>query len=584
MAQAPDGRFAKVTSVEQLRLVRSHNSGTPDLSRRGMERLGRRHYLSAMRPVRTLLLTAPLLIALAACGSTVEQTTTGAAGDDGLGAVSDGTGGLGSPVRTGGAGTTSSGTSTGGTGGAVATSSTGASTSGAGTSGGGTASGTTGGTTPRTDGATTAPRPTTGGGTPAGPVVVDVAKTGKGWDEQFVYVGITTQNDAAVAAGTLGLKGLDPGNTEKQALAVIDDINAKGGVFGRKLKAVFKDLPSVSTALDPTTAGASTCTFFTQDRPVIGVFNIVTPIDGPTFRSCLAKGRTPLFSGSLLAVDDAVGDSLAPYFVQSLGVSWNALAPALVSSLKAQGYFTGWDVRAGAPGTAPVKVGIIVKDDDVGRRVATLLTSALKSAGYSSSLVFKYAPDSNDQNPTVLAFAGKGVTHVIDTDVSLFLFGTAAENQGYRPRYGLSSYNAPQAGLIAFTPAAQLRGSVGAGWSPGLDMADAQTPALNPAAKQCEALMVRAGESLRNKRLGYAVSQTFCDGLNLFVAAAKASGGLTPEKLGQGLLIAGPRFPSSISFSTALTQGRAFLPGSYRGFGYDPVCSCYKYTTGVTAF
>jgi hypothetical protein len=512
--------------------------------------------------LRTLLAGVSLVALTAACGSTVQTTSTVSTlgGGDGLtGPVAaDGT-----PLGQSGAG------------------------SGLSDAGGAQAGGTTG--------AAAAPGGAVPGGSPAvpgavrgpggAPAAATIPPTGRGWDKSFVYIGVLTQKDVQAVASNVGAKGLDAGDQEGQAQAVVDDLNRRGGLFGRRVKIVFKDQGTVATAGDPNTQANAACTYFTQDHPVIAVLNPVTLLDVDSFRACLAKSRVALFSASVAAIDDKVGQQLAPYFYASVAPSWTALAPVLVQQLKAQGWLGGWNAQTGRPAPGSAKVGILTPDTATGQRVASEVSRALASAGAPGSVVYAYDPNntSGSVQGSVLQFSGKGVTHVIVTDSNLLPFQTAASNQGYRPRYGITSYNAPQAFLESNSPAGQNNGAVGVGWSPSFDVSDANDPGdTGTGETECKRTLATGGQTFSGKRLAEAVAFAFCDGLRLIVQGAAAGGGLTGPQLYQGVLRIAPRFSSAFSFATGLTAQRLAVPGGVRPLAFVTACTCFRYASRTT--
>ncbi|MCU1691733.1 MAG: hypothetical protein JWM64_824, partial [Frankiales bacterium] len=413
---------------------------------------------------------------------------------------------------------------------------------------------------------------------PGAAAPADVPEKGRGWDKDFVYIGVATQKDVAAAAKGVGAKGLDAGDQEAQALSVAAYFNKQGGVFGRKVKIVFKDQSTVATAGDPNTAGASACTYFTQDHPVIALLNPVTLMDVPSFRACLSKAKVPLFSASVAAVDDKVGADLAPYFYQSVAPSWNALAPVLVARLKAQGWFGGWNARTGAAAPGKAKVGVLIDTTPVGKRVATVITKALQAAGAGAPVV--YAASGSDYSGAVLQFSGNGVTHVISADSSLVNFQTSASSQGYRPRYGIHTYNAPQTFLEGNSPAGQNNGALGVGWSPSFDVSDTNdTGDIGPAEKLCKEIYAAGKQSFQGKRLAEAVAFAFCDGIRLIVGGAAAGGGFTGTQVYDGVQRTAGKFSSAFSFGSGLGPKTLFVPGAVRDLVWGDACRCTKYAS-----
>jgi ABC-type branched-subunit amino acid transport system substrate-binding protein len=423
--------------------------------------------------------------------------------------------------------------------------------------------------------------PASGGGQTPGPG--ELPAEGPGWDEKRVYIGVTTQKDVQTVADGLGLGGFDVGDQEVIARAVAEEINRQGGIFGREISLVFRDQRTVETQQDPNTAGSAACTYFTQDRPVVALLNPVTLMDVPAFRSCMAKAKVPLFSASVASVDDQVAAALSPYFYQSVAPSWNALAPVLVRQLKAGGWFAGWNVRTGTPSSAfPVKVGILADGSEAGGRVAALVQAALSAVGSNDSIVFQ-AGDPSQMSPAVLQFSGRGVTHVISVTADLLPFQIAAASQNYRPRYGISSYNAPQTFLETSSPQGQNNGALGVGWSPSLDVSDANDPGdTGPGERDCKKVLAAAGQTFKGKRLGEAVALAFCDGIKLIAGGAVAGGGLSGQRIHEGVMAIAPKFSAGFSFANALSPGRLFVPGGVRGLAWVTSCSCFRYTSGVS--
>lgn len=418
------------------------------------------------------------------------------------------------------------------------------------------------------------------GGSPDPGTTGGIAPTGRGWDRTHVYIGVTTQKDAQAAFANAGAAGIDPGDQEGQAKAVVAELNRRGGLFGRQIQIVFKDESTVSTAQDPNTTGAATCTYFTQDHPVVALLNPVTLMDVPSFRSCMAKAHVPLFSASVAAVDDEVGRALAPYFYQSTAPSWNALAPTLMTQLKAAGYFSGWNARTSTVTSAKPKVGVLVASDDVGIRIGKLLTKSLADAGYPGAVVYQYAQGNTDLSAAVLQFSGNGVTHVIAADSTLVAFQLSASSQGYRPRYAVTTYNAPQGFLQNVAPKDQQVGDVGVGWAPAFDVDDQHDPgSTGPGDVDCRAMLKKGGQTFTGKRLALSLAFAFCDGFRLIDQGAVAGGGLSGEQVFQGIQRIGPSFSTAFSFASGLGPDRLFVPGAVRPLAWSTSCSCFSYTS-----
>jgi hypothetical protein len=512
------------------------------------------------RRVRASSAGCALMALLAGCGSTVAVTGQRQQGADGLtpGGVSQGSVGTGPGGATGQlpqvvAGAPAPGVASGGAGSVV-------------------------GSTVQRPASSTAPGAAGPPGTSSAADVI--APTGRAWDRQFVYLGVVTQQDVNAVAGTFKVNGFDGGDQAAAARAVAEELNRRGGLFGRTIKIVIHDVGSESTAQDPNTAGAQTCAYFSQDRPVIAVLNPVTLMDVPSFRACMAKVRVPLFSNSVAAVDQQVGAALHPYFYDLDAPTWDVLAPVMVSRLRARGYFGGWNTTAGAAGAAPVRVGVLVADDPVGRRVAALVLRALSVGGHPGA----EALYGTDPASAVLKFASDGITHVIAVDTGLFPFQAAAASQNYHPRYGFNSGNLPWAFMQSNQSPGQNTGAMGVGWSPSLDVDDAHDPGPTSTAEpECLRMFSKAGLSFAGKRIAEAVAFGFCDGIRLLAQGAVAGRGLSGTQLYQGIQQIAPTFGNAFALGNGLGPQRLFTPGAVRDMKWDTGCSCMRYTSSINS-
>ena len=404
--------------------------------------------------------------------------------------------------------------------------------------------------------------------------------SGRGWDRNFIYIGETTQKDVQTVAQSFGVNSVDTGDQQADTEAIINTFNAKGGLFGRKLKGNYFDIKTTGNA---ETQAQAACTHFTQDRPVVAVFQAALASDTPSFRSCMAKAQVPVIAGGGQAFDDQVFSELKGYYTLAPFPSWNPFAPTLAKRLEAQSYFTPWDTTNGAKGVAPVKVGFFCPDTPIGRRVGGLVAKAFAAVGHAPSDYYYYGNGEGEASSAALKFKSSGVTHIVACDLPLFVLMTAAESQHYRPRYAISTFNTPALFLEGVSPAAQLAGSVGVGWAPTLDVASARDPGSLPAAKRCAADAKKYGVSYPpQRRFAQAFLYDSCDIIGLIVASMRQVGALTGPAIRDGLGIVGGRFDLALSFASMLSPTQHGVPGAVRDISYEGTCSCYKYRDAIT--
>lgn len=601
-----------------------------------------------MRRFGMACLGLTLATSAAACGSTVQlrpgAVNAGGAGGGGAattgdpgaatgdpGAAASGpttdlgtTGDLGTPgTGTPGTGTAASVPGSAATGGGVA----GAPAAGSGTAGAGAVGPATGNTGGRAAAGTTAARPgvattqagrapvrttapagkgggTTGsGGTagsgaaaPGGAAAAPGGPSGPGVTATEIFVGAPyTKNgeQANAAAGAAFAQGDEKAITQ----IVIDDINAHGGVAGRKLMPIFYPIDATS-AQSTDSQFAAACQNFTQDHKVFAAFG-----PGPvSYVECLRKAGVAFIDADLPFFDSGL---LAQYpNVFELGYpNLDREVALLPTALNEQGYFTPWDSTNGAPAAAtagkPV-VGIISFSSPYSQfeRVATtLLKPAIERLGYQVKVAL-VAPLVNNSDvaafssaisSAVLQFKSAGVTHVLPVDnkaaLTLF-FMNAAGTDHYRPRYGGNTANAFQAlsDSGSISDPGQFNGVRGYSWTPIIDLSAADDrddgPFSNDQRRACLNLMQAHGQNAPDTN-SKAIQLLSCDGLHFVqqMANSAASGGapLTLSSFTGAVERSGSSFQSNAHFGENFGPGRHDGPNAVYYEQYMPDCSCIRY-------
>jgi hypothetical protein len=333
--------------------------------------------------------------------------------------------------------------------------------------------------------------------------------TGPGISATTVKVGVVYINDAAAANRALGA-GVGEADAEATFDAIVADINATGGIAGRKLEPVYAPY-EVNSAQPYDAVYQQACTRMTQDNKV---FAAIAAIPSETFRGCLQKAQVVHVSDGI-SRSDATVLARYPHTYEIGSVRTDRVATHQLMALKDGGYFSPWDTSRGTAGSLKPKVGVVSSDAiSIARAVDGVLVPGLRQLGYDPVVIKIAQPQSSSQSgdavaaiqAAVLKMRQEGVTHVIpfDSNGSLTLFFTRnAEAQAYRPRYGVNTGNGMQILLDSGSiPATQAAGAVGLSTSPLQDLRPADNPDggryANPARSHCLEVMRKAGVTIQD--------------------------------------------------------------------------------------
>lgn len=512
----------------------------------------------ARRPAGIALLAAGALLLTAACGSTVQPSGDALGGGGQAGAVQQGL----APAGPGGGAPGQPGVSTDGL-----------VTSGGGTTGSVTGPGTTGGTT---SGGTTGAGTTTGstGSSGTGGSSAAVAM-GPGVTATEIRLGIPYCNDCAAGNAAAGAAGEDPGDTRRYYQAVLDDVNASGGVLGRKLVPVFHEV-SVSDNIEASQQAA--CETFTSDNKVLIMF-----FRGEIVYECAKKaGIIAWGSGGSGPLFEKYPNMFAPSTIRLerlAAVTVNAMVKA------------GWHKPDAKWPTG--KVGLITwETSDYEYAVEKGWLPAMKKAGITPTDVRYIAVPQNANaladasaaiSSAVLSFRQKGIDHVFIGDGAAGIFtGTGltllflqnAKSQSYYPRYGFNSNNSPD---FDSHPQDQLVGMLAID-SFDTEPANDEGIALNPQRERCFAIMKKKGLPV-----GQGQTQAVAVGACEIAWFAEAVVERARDTTLAGMIASGESLGTS--YRSPYNYGNRIGPGQHDGVAlfrdlrYDESCSCLKYTS-----
>jgi hypothetical protein len=345
--------------------------------------------------------------------------------------------------------------------------------------------------------------------------------------------------------------------------AVIGAINASGGVACRKLvPRYFPANPADQNNLQ------QTC----LDIAEAGVF---AEIDNGSYanypqKQCFAQHQIPYFGAYFLTRSEK--ERFYPYLFNM--AEYDTLARNTILGLRQRGFF---DPAAGFK-----KLGFLYHDCDKGL-VDTALT-AIAQAGVPSSQLVTYnvgCPTTfaspADLAQAVLRFRQSGVTHVsfVNFVGDFSNFTNVAEQQGFRPRYGV-----PDEALIDISygsqrpNAANIAGAIAiTAYRSGEERTPGMTP--SPGTAKCDAIYRSQGLPPTYRQP--AGAGHVCSQLWMFQAAVNNAPVLSPAALAAGLQrarsleLSYPAGPNDFTGPKATTGGQFWRAAQFMGD-----CSCWR--------
>lgn len=385
-----------------------------------------------------------------------------------------------------------------------------------------------------------------------------------------VKIGVRYPNNSQALIASVGFSGVNPGDSKAMAQAVVDDVNAHGGIAGRRIEPVY--FPFDVTGSTAPGGGDSeqqkACATFTEDNLV---FAVVSPIiSGPILQDCLNKE-------GVVFVEDNWGffdpTTAGPGY-------WNPSYPDAVRGVSALVDRLVTDKVLGPA----AKIGAVFQEYPDRRRVLEQgLRPALARHGLKiDDTVAWTASNAQQLSVGVLRFKTEGVTHVFILDPSgLETFGwmTESESQTYRPKQLIDTRNYPflQAGQ---SPAAQLENTRGIGWVPSADLGLQTDAERSSADKHCLAVVAKAGQNM-NDATNVRVAMAFCDTFDFLKRAAGSASPLTLAAVRSGGEAMGDHFVPTGSFATRFGPGRHDGAAAARDLVFDGPCGCFRYSGPV---
>lgn len=401
-----------------------------------------------------------------------------------------------------------------------------------------------------------------------------VGKVGPGVTDTEIRLGFEVVSNLSAGFILVGAKGAPPAE-ENFVNELVTWVNKTGGLAGRKLVPVIQET-------DPTggtwsTQAQAACATFTEDNKVLlAASSVVGGTDA--LWGCLSEKNTPLISQNLWFFDHKYYEAKPGLLYQPGRANPDRWGKAYVDGLFESHYFDNNAkvglVRFDAPVFARVLNDVVkprMKAHGLAFAEEIAISSPESIAGFSSA--------SSQISNAILRLRAAGITHVMfleNAGILPFLFMPAAESQGYRPRYGLSSNDIPatQEGQV---PLEQLEGSLAVGWLPPSDVDFNSIPKDNAAYNACINIVKAQGETNFS---GFYL-QPPCDTMFWLRAVFDRATDLTVDGIRAAAEQLAASYNSPLTFTTRFGAGRYDGADSYRMIVFDHATTRYLFTGPV---
>ena len=416
-------------------------------------------------------------------------------------------------------------------------------------------------------------------------------RNGPGISATKISIGIAYCDDEGSLERAIGFDAA--ASDERRAWEiVIEDTNKRGGIGGRKVEPLFKELPCSSSNQTFADMYEEACTYFTKDHKVFAVMS--GQADVPNYVACVHGAGAVIISTNLTDSDKAFLRSY-PYQIQPAALAVDTMTRVEVAALKAQNYFSSVD-----PAFSNVKVGLIVDDTpNFERTLNTALLPALRQAGITVSdnhirriqhlgRLSDIGAVSAEISSAVLRFNADRVSHVLFLQaqgVLTLLFLREAESQQYFPRYGLNSQDAGQyvldfSGGDAVSPR-NFRNALGVGWYPLLDVPRPPISAGPPERTACANLLKAHGYDAFGDANAEGIALNVCDEMSFLKLSVTRAGSIVNQTTFLAAVNGiGRRWRSTGSHGPSLLMPSKHDGANvYRYFMFDAGDGYFKYTS-----
>ncbi len=440
--------------------------------------------------------------------------------------------------------------------------------------------------------ATPPPAPTPTPTQSTGPIL-----NGKGVSDTQVRIGFTDLIGQQDAAAQLGISAAfpDPGNTKAQLQAVVNWANANGGIAGRELVPIVKEIKLIESSDQ---GEEQICTSFREDQNKDVFAAVLIGTIREQMRQCLAEGGVITIDNSAYPMTGYLYDSTVidgiPYMWSPSYPTLNDVGEVLADHLKAMNYFD-YGISPVDPCVEAVgcRLGIVMYDfPNYNRLLENEYLPRFEAIGHPIVSVQKI--DSRDAGSieagltnAVVGLQRDGVSRVMfmgGAPLGVFFMINAA-NSGYRPVYGVSTFDQPRFATDNTEPAPdQAHGMRGIGFAPTMDVHDEHWSRDKAMERLCLQIMADAGITFTD-RANARIAMAYCQSVVMIKHVADKTGpNLTARTWTDGAANLGSNFQTIDGFRSFFSTKHRAGSQTFRRFAVDPACYCTKYVSANNTY
>jgi len=386
---------------------------------------------------------------------------------------------------------------------------------------------------------------------------------GPGVTANEVRVGFVVLQTEKLQA-TLGITLPPTGDLEAQINELAADVNANGGIAGRKMVPIIRPYEALT---DSQTNEEKLCTAFTQDDKVFAV--VLQGQFQANARPCYAKAKTVILDTTAFPLEQSAFEELAPYLWQPSYPEYGDASAAMIADLDRAKFFERKTVGV---------VGIdnpqnrSVFDEDIAKQLDAVGVQAAEVRWIDGS---SSATLQTGQDQAVTAFKAAGVNRLLVVGgqrLAAFMMITA-QKQDWFPAFALSTWDQPDFGIRNYPDS--MVGATGVSLSVAFDVGDDQLEwPSTPGERRCKEILERGGDAFPERAIARQ-GLLYCDAAWLLQDAfADSTGPVNAKAFEQGVFALGDSFEPAAAYASFWDEGRYAGAVGFRRMRYAKDCNC----------